>query len=377
MKIYIVGGAVRDYLLGHPVNDYDFVVTGTTPQEMLDQGFKQVGADFPVFLHPETKAEYALARKERKTGTGYLGFETYFDPGVTIEEDLHRRDLSINAMAVAEEDWDAFRKTLDKKFLIDPYGGCEDLMHSRLHIVSDAFAEDPVRILRVARFRARFGFIESTATTAAILKMVGAGEVDTLVPERIWSETVKAICEKYPLDFFLFLDRHDCLETLFPHLEFTAHLAADFRHVEVMSADQRMAMLTSGFESTEQISEFFNALKAPSNFRSLAVATHHFAELGRHELDPATFIDTLATTGAWQDASDASQGLHIAVAMDEKFTPTDFHSRIEFMQSILSCVCHVGFKDLTTKQRRCLKGKDIGDALRDLRIGMVERKMNG
>ena len=373
MKIYIVGGAVRDYLLGHPVKDYDFVVTGATPQEMLDKGFTQVGADFPVFLHPETKAEYALARKERKTGVGYFGFETYFDPTVTIIQDLHRRDLTINAMAVAEEDWDAFRKTLDKKFLIDPYRGYEDLMQSRLHIVSDAFAEDPVRILRVARFRSRFGFIESIETTAAILKMVKAGEVKSLVPERIWIETVKAIQENSPVEFFQFLARHDCLETLFPYLDLTDQLTADFCHVGDLSAIQRMAMLTSGFKNAEQIYEFFDALKAPTEFRSLAVATHRLASLGQRELQADTFVDTLTSTGAWQDASNASQGLHIIAAMDEKFTPEDFHRRIVSMQSVLPKVCQIAFKDLTMKQQRQLKGKDIGDALHDLRISMVQK----
>ena len=170
MRTYIVGGAVRDFLLGRPVHDLDFVVTGATPQEMLDQGFTQVGADFPVFLHPDSKDEYALARTERKTAAGYHGFEVCFDPSVTIEDDLSRRDLTINAMAVAVDDWMDYRMTLDHQLLVDPFNGFTDLNRNRLHVIGEyietyseqepetfvtAFAEDPVRILRTARFQAR------------------------------------------------------------------------------------------------------------------------------------------------------------------------------------------------------------------------------
>ena len=225
MKTYIVGGAVRDFLLDRPVHDYDYVVTGATPQDMLDAGYKQVGADFPVFLHPDTNDEYALARTERKTAAGYHGFDVNFDPTVTIQDDLSRRDLTINAMAVGVDDWDAFKATRDLQFLVDPFSGLADLIDRKLQVVRklhdtyseqenltygiSKFSEDPVRILRTARFQARYGFAQTRETTVAVMTMVAAGEVDALVAERVWTETVKAIAEKRdPLDYFFFLEFH-------------------------------------------------------------------------------------------------------------------------------------------------------------------------
>jgi len=187
MKVYLVGGAVRDELLGRPVGERDWVVVGATPQQMLDLGYRQVGRDFPVFLHPETREEHALARTERKTGPGYRGFELHYSPNVTLEDDLRRRDLTINAIA---RDADGA--------LIDPHGGRADIEARKLRHVSDAFNEDPVRILRVARFLARFeplGFTIAPETAARMRAMVAAGEADALVPERIWQETERALGE--------------------------------------------------------------------------------------------------------------------------------------------------------------------------------------
>ena len=180
MKRYVVGGAVRDALLGLPVADRDWVVIGATPQEMTDAGFRPVGKDFPVFLHPETHEEHALARTERKSGRGYKGFTVYASPEVTLEEDLRRRDLTINAMAQDE----AGR-------LIDPFGGERDLRAGVLRHVSEAFAEDPLRVLRVARFSARFGFRIADETLALMRRLVHQGEMQALVAERVWQEPVK------------------------------------------------------------------------------------------------------------------------------------------------------------------------------------------
>jgi tRNA nucleotidyltransferase (CCA-adding enzyme) len=211
MKIYMVGGAVRDKLLGLPVQDRDYVVVGATPEQMVAQGFKPVGADFPVFLHPETKAEYALARTERKSGHGYKGFTVYAAPDVTLEDDLKRRDLTINAMAEDETGR-----------LIDPYGGAEDLRNGVLRHVSDAFAEDPVRVLRVARFAARYakwGFRVAHATNALMQHMVAAGEVDHLVAERVWAELERALGEHTPSRFFFVLRGCGALARLFPEID--------------------------------------------------------------------------------------------------------------------------------------------------------------
>src|SRR5688500_6546777 len=178
MQTYMVGGAVRDALLGLPVNDHDWVVVGATPEEMVMAGYLPVGRDFPVFLHPQTREEYALARTERKTGRGYHGFAFHAEPGVTLEEDLARRDLTINAMA----------KDGDGR-LIDPFGGQMDLRARVLRHVTEAFREAPVRILRLARFAARFADFGVAPETLELMRgMVDAGEVDALVPERVWQE---------------------------------------------------------------------------------------------------------------------------------------------------------------------------------------------
>ena len=209
MRIYTVGGAVRDAQLGLPVQDRDYVVVGATPDEMVAQGYKPVGQDFPVFLHPKTHAEYALARTERKSGLGYKGFTVYASPGVTLEEDLHRRDLTINAMAMDETG-----------LIIDPYGGLADLQAKVFRHVSTAFTEDPVRILRVARFAARFtDFSLAPATLKLMRQMVSAGEVDALVSERVWQELSRGLMEERPSRMFLMLRECGALARLLPEID--------------------------------------------------------------------------------------------------------------------------------------------------------------
>lgn len=211
MKTYLVGGAVRDRLLGLPVKERDWVVVGATPEAMKERGFRQVGKDFPVFLHPETHEEYALARTERKTGPGYHGFEFHAAPNVTLEEDLHRRDLTINALAEDKEG-----------NIIDYYGGQDDLQARQLRHISEHFAEDPVRILRVARFAARFaalGFSVADETLSLMQNMVDNGEVDALVPERVWQELYKALGEDSPSTFFEVLRSCGALKRLFPEID--------------------------------------------------------------------------------------------------------------------------------------------------------------
>ena len=209
MKACVVGGAVRDGLLGEPVNDRDWVVTGASPQDMLDAGYLPVGKDFPVFLHPQTHEEYALARTERKTGPGYRGFEVYAAPDVTLEDDLRRRDLTINAIAQQEDGT-----------LIDPYHGQRDLQARVLRHVSEAFAEDPVRILRLARFAARWpDFTVAPETTALMQQMVAAGEVDALVAERVWQELSRGLMERAPARMFEVLRSVGALARLLPEVD--------------------------------------------------------------------------------------------------------------------------------------------------------------
>ena len=233
MKVYEVGGAVRDRLLGRPVHDRDYVVVGATPEEMERHGFKPVGKDFPVFLHPVTRAEYALARTERKTGRGYKGFQVSAAPDVTLEEDLARRDLTVNAMALD-----------DDGRLIDPFGGAQDLRAGVLRHVSAAFPEDPVRILRVARFAARFGFRVAPATLDLMKEMVAAGEVDALVAERVWQELARGLMEAVPSRMLHVLRECGALRAILPEVE--ALFGMPFEVPGVYSPPGRVDTLATG-----------------------------------------------------------------------------------------------------------------------------------
>jgi tRNA nucleotidyltransferase (CCA-adding enzyme) len=253
VKIYLVGGAVRDELLGLPVKERDYVVVGATPEEMVRLGFKPVGKDFPVFLHPKTHEEYALARTERKSGRGYKGFTVYASPDVTLEEDLRRRDLTINAMAKAEDG-----------ALIDPFGGKKDLEGGVLRHVSEAFAEDPVRILRVARFAARFGFSIHPSTMGLMQQMVQAGEADFLVPERVWQEFARGLAEPHPEQMFEVLQRAGLLAKAFPEIKaWPARFSG--------SVPVRFAALAWPLAEKE-VQALSERLRAPSEPRDLALA---------------------------------------------------------------------------------------------------------
>ena len=244
MEIYMVGGAVRDTLLGLPVKDRDWVVTGATPDEMLALGYRQVGRDFPVFLHPETHEEYALARTERKTAAGYTGFVVHAEPDVSLEEDLLRRDLTINAIAQASDGR-----------LIDPFGGADDIQRCVLRHVSDAFSEDPLRLLRVARFAARFaalGFKVADDTLLLMRKIVVDDEAQSLVPERVWIETLRALGEQQPACYFDVLRQCGALEVIFPELDRLFGVPQTEKHhpeidtgVHVMMALERAAELSA------------------------------------------------------------------------------------------------------------------------------------
>ena len=219
MKTYLVGGAVRDALMGLPMRDRDWVVVGASPQELLDQGYTQVGRDFPVFLHPASREEYALARTERKTGPGYTGFAVQAGPGVKLEEDLARRDLTINAIALPAD-----RLRADGSFavadLVDPFGGCADIAAKVLRHVTPAFREDPVRILRLARFAARFSDYQVASETETLMEhMVQAGDVDHLVAERVWQELAKGLMEPSPVRLFAVLRTCGALQHLLPELD--------------------------------------------------------------------------------------------------------------------------------------------------------------
>lgn len=267
MKVYLVGGAVRDKLMGRPVIERDWVVIGSTPEEMLQKGFRPVGKDFPVFLHPKSNEEYALARTERKVAPGYKGFTFHADPSVTLEEDLIRRDLTINAMAQDEAG-----------NIIDPFQGQRDLQAKILRHVSPAFKEDPVRILRIARFAARFADFSIAPETLELMQgMVKAGEVNALVPERVWQECLKALSEKAPQRFFQVLQNCQALSIIFPDI---ADLESCLKYLEqavnlTSSPAERLAAFTFPISN---LKEFWQRLKAPTEFSDLSLSTQHYAE---------------------------------------------------------------------------------------------------
>jgi tRNA nucleotidyltransferase (CCA-adding enzyme) len=259
VKSYVVGGAVRDELLGLPVADRDWVVVGATPEDMARLGFRPVGKDFPVFLHPATHEEYALARTERKSGRGYKGFTVYAAPDVTLEDDLRRRDLTINAMARDE----AGR-------LVDPFGGEQDLREGVLRHVSEAFEEDPVRILRVARFVARFGFRIAEETRALMGRMVEIGEADHLVAERVWQEFSRGLMEKHPARMLEVLAECGLAARLLPELQ-NERAALERAADAGAPLAVRFAVLCWGLDEA-RIEALCDRLRAPNEVRELAVA---------------------------------------------------------------------------------------------------------
>lgn len=250
MQTYLVGGAVRDYLLGLPVKDRDWVVVGADAQTMLAQGFQPVGKDFPVFLHPETHEEYTLARTERKTAKGYVGFSFHADKDVTLEQDLMRRDLTINAMA----------QDADGK-IIDPFGGQRDLAAGILRHVSPAFAEDPVRILRTARFAARYRFEIAEETIKLMRQMVENGEADALVAERVWQEFAKGLMEKNPRKMIEVLRECGALKVLLPEVNalFGVPQRADY-HPEIDSGIHTLMTLQRAADMGLSLPERYAAL---------------------------------------------------------------------------------------------------------------------
>ena len=282
MHSYIVGGAVRDRLLGLPVQDRDWVVVGATPEALLAQGYVPVGADFPVFLHPETKEEYALARTERKTAPGYHGFAFHASPEVTLEDDLLRRDLTVNAMA---EDADGT--------LVDPWGGARDLEARVLRHVSPAFAEDPVRILRVARFAARFAdFTVAPETNALMQQMVEAGEADTLVPERVWREVSRGLMEAKPSRMFEVLRECGALQRLLPEVDKLFGVPQSIKsHPEVDTGRHVMMALQAAAQQQAALPIRFAALT--HDLGKGVTPTQYLPHHPHHEIQSVTLVNQL------------------------------------------------------------------------------------
>lgn len=402
MQIYLVGGAVRDKLLGLEVKDRDYVVVGATPEDMVARGFRPVGADFPVFLHPDTKEEYALARTERKTGRGYKGFTVYATPDVTLEDDLRRRDLTINAMAEAADGT-----------LIDPYGGAADLRAGILRHVSEAFSEDPVRILRVARFNARFakwGFKVAHATNTLMRRMVDNGEVDALVAERVWAELERALGEERPSVFFKVLRGCGALERLFPEIaalfgvpqppihhpeiDTGVHVMLVLDQAARLSGDARVRfaalMHDLGKGSTPPadwpkhigheeagvalVSEFCRRLRVPNDYRDLAqlVARYHAHVHRAQELKSATLLDTLEAMDAFRRPERVE--MFVLACMADARGRTG-HEDEPYPQADIFRQAHAAARSVDTAAlaRSGGQGPEIGERIRRERIAAIKR----
>ena len=363
MKTYLVGGAVRDKLLGLPIKDRDWVVTESTPEAMRQQGFAPVGKDFPVFLHPETKEEYALARTERKSGHGYSGFTFYTSPDVPIEEDLVRRDLTINAIA---EDTNGQ--------LIDPYHGQKDLENRVLRHISPAFQEDPLRILRVARFAARFhhlGFTIADETLTLMQKMVASGEASHLVAERVWQETAKALMEPSPEVYFEVLERCSALAVVLPEIH------------EVIQGTGNLALLQSAAKEQANDVVRFGCLFA----RSAGELPQIKAMAKRLKL-PATFTKIATLVAQLTDETLQELNAPSAKTLMRFYESTDALRRPERFSNLLACAAFIA-PDVLTKHSieqtqfylqtiraitahdfvaQGLTGKVIGERLREKRL---------
>lgn len=393
---------MRDQLLNYPVKERDWVVVGASPEQMATLGYKPVGKDFPVFLHPETKDEYALARTEKKTAPGYKGFIVHADSSVSLHEDLKRRDLTINAMALSDEGR-----------MIDPYGGQQDIDLKLLRHVSPAFSEDPVRVLRVARFAARYahlGFNIAPETMHLMQQMAKNGEVDHLVSERVWAETAKALSEQTPTAYFKTLRECGALQRIFPELDnlfgvpqpVKYHPEIDTGIHSLLSLEQaaklsndpvvRFAALVHDLGKADTPKELWPShrgheraglpilkslctrVRIPNQYFKLAKQVMQFHTHCHRalELRPATLADTLHDLGAYKAKTDLS-GFFLACEADAKGR-TGLEHRLypqaAFMQMAYEASHTVDYSDLMTKG---LSGSEIGLAIRELRIDAIRQ----
>jgi tRNA nucleotidyltransferase (CCA-adding enzyme) len=388
MKVYKVGGAVRDKLINYPFTDEDWVVVGAEPKELIDKGFIQVGVDFPVFLHPESKDEYALARSERKSGRGYKGFEFFTGPQVTLKQDLSRRDLTVNAMA---EDCDGK--------IIDPYGGQDDLSKKILRHVSGAFVEDPLRVLRVARFAARYhhlGFKVADETMLLMTDITNSGELEYLSPERVWLETEKALKERSPSTYIETLYKCKALTKIFPEISRVFDLASEkdkidgkfltlsiLNYVAKLDKDActRFAVLFSNInlgsqsipsnmksidEDIEVINNLFDRLKVPNRYRNFAINFVRYKDLYHclENLEPQIILDMLKSIGAFKKAENLEKFIYCCEAeaqiIQKNKGDNKVYERGAWLKQVLSQIMLINNKELISEGYSGIKlGKEI------------------
>lgn len=383
MQVYLVGGAVRDELLGYPTREYDYVVVGASPAEMVAQGFLPIGQDFPVFLHPKTKDEYALARTERKSGHGYLGFTFNAHPDVTLEQDLIRRDLTINAIAKSTEGE-----------IIDPFHGREDIASRCLRHVSIAFKEDPVRILRVARFAARYhhlGFTVAEETMDLMKSMVAEGEVDHLVAERVWKEFSRALEERSPEIFLLTLEQCGALNVISPELhrllepqhpehtfnELPSIRALRFAAEHDASPLLRFACLTH--DAKQQRWPQFASLSLPKEYRELAqlVGEHFeqcdkvFSQSAADTMQLLTQADAFRKPERFEHFLQACEHYYLANGRPSVHSP----SSTPYPQKTFLSRCLIATKEVKAAQfiHQGMSGKDLGQAIERQRTEVIDK----
>lgn len=402
LEVYLVGGAVRDQILGHQVKDRDWVVVGATPEQLLDKGFRAVGRDFPVFLHPETKEEYALARKERKIAPGYSGFDFDFSPKVSLEEDLKRRDLTINAMAQDKHGR-----------VIDYFGGQNDLKQKRLRHVSEAFCEDPVRILRVARFRARYDFSIADETLALMTRLTASGEVDALVAERVWQELVAALSETHPSLFIKTLRDCKALARIFPEIDalFGIPQRADY-HPEIdagihtLKALEQASILTNDprirfavlvhdlgkaltpaqelpshiqheIRGLDVIKAMCQRIATPRKYKELAlsVCRYHLHMHRLQQLKPQTIVKLLKDIGAFRDETEL-EGFILACQADAQGR-TGFENS-DYPQGKLLRLCYDAASQVNVTEfaQKHNDGQKISEELYRLRCEAIKKVLN-
>ena len=402
MKTYLVGGAVRDKLLGLPVKDRDWVVIGATPKKMIEEGFEPIGENFPVFLHPKTKEEYALARTERKSGKGYKGFVFYSSPKVTLEDDLKRRDLTINAIAEDENGE-----------LIDPYGGEADLKNGILRHVSPAFVEDPLRVLRIARFAACFGFKIADETIKLLHIISKSNELDTLTPERVWSEMEKALAGKYPTRFILALRSCNALKILFPEIDALFGIPQDKKyHPEIDVGRHTLMALNQSVQLSSDPIVRFSVL-----VHDLGKATTPKEQLPNHDGHETrginiidSFCERYKIPNKYHDLAACVSEFHIDCHQIQEMEPKEILERLEkldafrrperFKKFLIACESdsrgRAGFEEKEFSQakyflnaleisrgvnvdllaNKSLKGKELGEALRKERIKILEEALH-
>ncbi|MDV6315826.1 multifunctional CCA tRNA nucleotidyl transferase/2'3'-cyclic phosphodiesterase/2'nucleotidase/phosphatase [Idiomarina sp. HP20-50] len=370
MDVYLVGGAVRDKLLKLPVHEHDWVVVGARAEDLLAQGFQQVGKDFPVFLHPDTHDEYALARTERKSGKGHTNFEVYASPEVTLEDDLARRDLTINAIAQSESGE-----------IIDPYRGVQDIEARKLRHVSMAFTEDPLRVLRVARFAARFahlGFTVADETFQLLKTMSDSKELSHLVPERVWREWQKALSSKTPAIFLSLLKELGALSQVLPGISASGDQLQRLQRVsnDSCSTQLRFASLFINQPTPENLKQFCQRLAIPNQYRDCAVLARNAEDfITQSKLPERTALSALLKRiDYWRRPEKLEQLLHLREAefSESKYKESIFgqHEKLRLAAGKAATL------SAQTIQPKGLSGKALGDALREQREQILAKALS-